>query len=156
MNVQISRLAETAKKESRIIIGLMSGTSLDGLDIAVTRITGAGKETTVELLKFKTLSYSAAFKAKIKAIFSKVNVDLQQVCLMNEVVASTHAAMINESLAEWSMAPGDIDAIASHGQTIFHAPASLHKLPDLPNGTLQIGDGDHLAVHTGIITLSDF
>jgi anhydro-N-acetylmuramic acid kinase len=49
-----------------------------------------------------------------------------------------------------------VDFIASHGQTIFHAPKSLHKTDEYPNGTLQIGDGDHIAMKTGIITLSDF
>ena len=50
----------------------------------------------------------------------------------------------------------DVDLIASHGQTIFHAPISIHGLKSYPNATLQIGDGDHIAVKTGIITLSDF
>lgn len=46
--------------------------------------------------------------------------------------------------------------IASHGQTIYHAPKFLHGIQKFPNATLQIGDGDHLAVQTGIITVSDF
>ena len=46
--------------------------------------------------------------------------------------------------------------VASHGQTVFHTPKILHKLENFPNATLQIGDGDHIAVTTGIITISDF
>jgi anhydro-N-acetylmuramic acid kinase len=49
-----------------------------------------------------------------------------------------------------------VDLIASHGQTIYHAPKSLHPTDEFDNATLQIGDGDHIAVKTGIITLSDF
>ncbi len=64
--------------------------------------------------------------------------------------------MLLACLREWQYQPGQVDLIASHGQTIYHAPKSLHGLPDYPNATLQIGDGDHLAVQTGIITLSDF
>ena len=52
--------------------------------------------------------------------------------------------------------PENVDLIASHGQTVFHAPKILHGLEKFPNATLQIGDGDHIAVKTGIITLSDF
>ncbi len=156
MNAQIQALYLRANKDKRLVIGLMSGTSMDGLDIALCAISGSGKETSVEVLQFKTASYTADFRAKIKAIFSKTEVNLQLVCLMNEHIARVHAQLINEAIEEWGYKSHDIDFIASHGQTIFHAPQSLHKLPDYPNGTLQIGDGDHLAVKTGIITLSDF
>ena len=64
--------------------------------------------------------------------------------------------MINDCLKEWGIKKVEIDVIASHGQTIYHAPASLHKQQKFGNATLQIGDGDHLAVATGIITISDF
>ncbi|MBB4109368.1 anhydro-N-acetylmuramic acid kinase [Pedobacter zeae] len=156
MNRQIQKLYSKAGKSERLIIGLMSGTSMDGLDIALCSVKKSGAETDVRLLKFKTGDYTADFRAKIKAIFSKKEVDLQLVCLMNEHIANVHAQLINEALKEWGYKNGDIDFIASHGQTIFHAPKSLHQLADYPNGTLQIGDGDHIAVKTGIITLSDF
>lgn len=156
MNVQIKKLYEKAGKAERLIIGLMSGTSMDGLDIALCSIKGSGAETDVKLLAFKTGDYTDDFRAKIKAIFSKNTVDLQLVCLMNEHIANVHSKLINRALKEWGYKNTDIDFIASHGQTIFHAPKSLHKLEEYPNGTLQIGDGDHIAVKTGIITLSDF
>ena len=60
------------------------------------------------------------------------------------------------ALNEWQISPADVDFIASHGQTIYHAPKRLHKQAGYPNATLQIGDGDHLSVKTGIITVSDF
>ncbi|SFA49565.1 anhydro-N-acetylmuramic acid kinase [Pedobacter suwonensis] len=156
MNAQIQKLYSKAGKPERLIIGLMSGTSMDGLDIALCSVKKSGAETDIRVLKFKTGDYTADFRAKIKAIFSKKEVDLQLVCLMNEYIANTHAQLINEALKEWGYKNDDIDFIASHGQTIFHAPKSLHQLADYPNGTLQIGDGDHIAIKTGIITLSDF
>jgi anhydro-N-acetylmuramic acid kinase len=156
MNTQIEKLYSKAGKSERLIIGLMSGTSMDGLDIALCLVKGSGAETDIRILKFKTGDYTDDFRAKIKAIFSKKEVDLQLVCLMNEHIANTHAQLINEALEEWDYKNEDIDFIASHGQTIFHAPKSLHQMTDYPNGTLQIGDGDHIALKTGIITLSDF
>src|SRR5690606_39233159 len=57
-------------------------------------------------------------------------------------------------LAEWGMAPENVDFIASYGQTVFHAARTQQS--DYPNNTLQLGDGDHIAVKTGIITISDF
>ena len=156
MNRQIQKLYSKAGKSERLIIGLMSGTSMDGLDIALCLVKGSGAETDIRVLKFKTGDYTDDFRAKIKAIFSKKEVDLQSVCLMNAHIANVHAQLINEALEEWGYKNENIDFIASHGQTIFHAPRSLHKLADYPNGTLQIGDGDHIAIKTGIITLSDF
>jgi len=156
MNRQIQNLYSKAGKSERLIIGLMSGTSMDGLDIALCAVKKSGIETDIRVLKFKTGDYTIDFRAKIKAIFSKKEVDLQLVCLMNEHIADIHAQLINEALEEWGYKNEDIDFIASHGQTIFHAPKSLHQLADYPNGTLQIGDGDHIAIKTGIITLSDF
>lgn len=156
MNIQIQNLYTKAQKEERLIIGLMSGTSMDGLDIALCAVRGSGAETDIRILKFKTGAYTDDFRAKIKAVFSKKHVDLELVCLMNEHIANIHAELINQALKEWGYKNDQVDFIASHGQTIFHAPKSLHQLTDYPNGTLQIGDGDHIAVKTGIITLSDF
>lgn len=156
MKNQIENLYQRSNKEEKLIIGLMSGTSMDGLDIALSSFSGSGADTKIKLLKFKTADYTDVFRKQVKSIFSKREVDLEMVCLMNEQVAITHAKLINEAIAEWGYRNEDIDFIASHGQTIYHAPKSLHKRADLPNGTLQIGDGDHIAVHTGIITLSDF
>jgi anhydro-N-acetylmuramic acid kinase len=156
MNKGLGRLFEIANKEKRTIIGLMSGTSLDGLDVALCDFSGHGTQTRMTLREFTTKPYDATFKEHVKAIFSKRQVDLEKVCLMNAYIGHMHAELINSCLENWGIAPDEVDIIASHGQTIYHAPASLHKIPGMPDATLQIGDGDHIAVKTGIITLSDF
>lgn len=156
MNRNWQKVFEIVSKEERMIIGLMSGTSLDGLDIALCAISGSGAETKVRLLEFKTVGYANEFKAEVKSIFSRRDADLQMVCLMNDKIGLVHGKMILEALEGWGLKPEDVDIVASHGQTIFHAPASLHGLAGYPNATLQIGDGDHIAVKTGIITISDF
>ena len=156
MNPNIEKLYNIASKSERIIIGLMSGTSFDGLDVALCKIKGSGQETKVELVQFETSSYQNDFKEELKTIFSRRDADLEKVCLLNEWVAIQHAAIINKCLQKWGYSKNDIDLIASHGQTIYHAPKFLHAREKFPNGTLQIGDGDHIAVNTGIITISDF
>ncbi|MBN9299264.1 MAG: anhydro-N-acetylmuramic acid kinase [Filimonas sp.] len=156
MNKNIQHLYEIAVKPARIIIGLMSGTSLDGLDIALCRLSGSGVNTHIELLQFETASYPASFKEEIKTVFSKEQVSLEKVCLLNEWVGLEHARLINNFLDKNQINKNDVDIIASHGQTIYHAPKILHGHAQYPNGTLQIGDGDHIAVTTGIITISDF
>lgn len=152
----IEKLYKIAQKKERLIIGLMSGTSLDGLDIALCKFSGSGLSTRVTLLQFETVPYPNVFKEEIKKIFSKKMVDLELLCLMNEKIGLVHAEYINQTLKKWEIRNLQIDAIASHGQTIFHSPFIKHQNPEYPNGTFQIGDGDHIAVKTGIITLSDF
>lgn len=156
MNQNITNLYNIAAKESRCIIGLMSGTSLDGLDVALCRLKGSGLKTEIDLLQFETISYDNQFKNKIRAIFSKRIVDLEQICLLNGWIALKHAGIVLNCLKKWQLEPSQIDLIASHGQSIYHAPKFSHPQDEFNNGTLQIGDGDHLAVATGIITISDF
>ena len=156
MNKYVEHLYQIAAKEERKIIGLMSGTSLDGLDIALCSIKGSGTSTQIDLLEFTTIPYKPSFKAKIKSVFSKKAVDLEMVCLLNPWIAEQHASMINETLQQWNISNQSVDLIASHGQTIYHAPKILHDHAEYGNATLQLGDGDHLSVKTGIITLSDF
>lgn len=156
MNNSIQKLYQIASKSERLIIGLMSGTSMDGLDIALCVCKNSGSDTAIELKNFITMPYQDDFRADVKSIFSRRDADLEKVCLLNELIGIKHAELILQALKEWNIDPADVDVIASHGQTIFHAPKSLHGKENYPNATLQIGDGDHIAIKTGIITLSDF
>ena len=156
MNAQLLKLVSIAAAPSRIIAGLMSGTSLDGLDIALCEFQGAGPDTQLKVLHFITMPYDEDFKEELKAISFKDQADLQKVTLMNAKIGTYSAALILKALSAWDFPVEKVDLIASHGQTIFHAPISLHHHADWPNATLQIGDGDHIAEMTGIITLSDF
>lgn len=156
MNNQIKKLYNIGAKNNRLIIGLMSGTSLDGLDIALCQINGAGFSTTLELLKFETFDYDDKFRQNIRKIFAKRQIDQQEFCGINAYVGDVHAELINQALKKWNLAAEEVDLIASHGQTVYHAPQILTKDLSLPNSTLQIGDADHIAVKTGIITISDF
>lgn len=156
MKSHILQLAAIAQKPARNILGLMSGTSLDGLDLALCSITGAGFNTQLQVTHFDTVPFDETFKAEIRRVFAQKNIDFQHLVLLNVIVAERHAVIINEALRRWGVRPSEVDLIASHGQTVFHAPRQFHRLDDYPNATLQIGDGDHLARRTGIITLSDF
>lgn len=156
MNLQIEKLYRISNKEHRLIIGLMSGTSLDGLDIALCRISNSGKDTSLALLHFETFDYEDEFRINVRKIFAKKKINQQDFSGINAFVALAHAKLINQALDKWNIAAEEIDLIASHGQTVYHAPQVLTKDYSLPNSTLQIGDGDHIASKTGIITISDF
>ena len=156
MNSNIKTLYAIANKPEKKIIGLMSGTSLDGLDVALCNVTGSGLQTKLDMIQFETIAFDNDFKTEIKKVFSKKEVDLEKLTLLNPWIALKHASIINTLLKKWGIKNESIDLIASHGQTVYHAPKSLHGQNKFGNATLQIGDGDHLAVATGIITVSDF
>ncbi|SES88014.1 anhydro-N-acetylmuramic acid kinase [Hymenobacter actinosclerus] len=152
------RLAQLAQQPSRRIIGLMSGTSLDGLDVALCRLHGHGPATRLELEHFATVGYDEEFRRRVRQVFAREQVSLEYLTLLHAWLGRAHARMVLDCLREWQVAPAEVDLLASHGQTVYHAPAHQHQHPDFPglNATLQLGDADHLAVGTGIITVGDF
>ena len=156
MNPNIASLYAIANKPVRKIIGLMSGTSFDGLDIALCEFSGSGLETKVKVLHFVSKGYLPAFKEDLKSVFAKRTVDLEKVTLLNAFIGDYYGGILLESLNDWGVSAADIDLIASHGQTIYHAPKAQRQADVYSNATLQIGDGDHLAMRSGIITISDF
>ena len=156
MNLNIERLHKIANKNERLIIGLMSGTSMDGLDVALCKFSGSGAETSIKILNFETVLFDEDVKIEIRKIFAKKTIEFQDLCLLNPWIGNLHGEMVVNCLKKWNIQPENVDLIASHGQTVFHSPKILHGLDKFSNATLQIGDGDHIAVKTGIITLSDF
>jgi anhydro-N-acetylmuramic acid kinase len=128
------------------MIGLMSGTSLDGLDIAHVRFQFS-EESSVEfeLLHCKTVPYSDELVQQLTQIDQ---LTLSAVMILDKSLGRFYADEINNFLEENEISKNQIDAIASHGQTILHQPS---------NGfTLQIGCGTTLAYHTGINVVNDF
>jgi anhydro-N-acetylmuramic acid kinase len=156
LNHNLQKLFDIACKDERLGVGLMSGTSLDGLDIALCRFTGNGLATKFKLENFVTIAYPPKFKAEVQEVFAKKTVDLEKVVLLNEYIGTYHAELTLQALVDWNIDSETVDFIASHGQTIYHAPKRLHQKAGYPNATLQIGDGDHIAIKTGILTISDF
>jgi anhydro-N-acetylmuramic acid kinase len=128
------------------MIGLMSGTSLDGLDIAHVRFhLSDASNPRFELLHSKTIPYSEDL---IQQLLHIDQLSLSAVMILDKSLGLFYAKEINAFLEENNISKEQIDAIASHGQTILHQPA---------NGfTLQIGCGTTLAFHTGIKVVNDF
>ncbi|MBD1395299.1 anhydro-N-acetylmuramic acid kinase [Mucilaginibacter sp. ZB1P21] len=156
MNKNLQKLFNAAQRQQRLGIGLMSGTSLDGLDIALCSFEGSGIDTQFRLLQFTTIPYTPDFKLAVQQVFAQKQVSLEQVTLLNAYIGSFHAKLILQALTIWKVPVAGVDFIASHGQTIYHAPKHQHQQPGYDSATLQIGDGDHIAIKTGIMTISDF
>ena len=136
----------------------MSGTSLDGLDVALCRVAGHGPGTQLVLERFATVPYDDDTRQRIRQVFAREQVSLEYLTLLHAWLGQLHARLVRDCLAAWQVPAAEVDLVASHGQTVYHAPHHQHQHPDFAglNATLQLGDGDHVAVGTGIITLSDF
>ena len=155
MNKNIKALIEIASKKQRLIIGLMSGTSMDGLDVALCEVSGSGLKTRMKLLQFETVPYTSEVKENISAVFARKTIDFERLCILNPWIGILHGKMVLSCIEKWKLNIEDVDLIASHGQTVLHSPNTVFQGQKI-NATLQIGDGDHVAVTTGIITISDF
>jgi anhydro-N-acetylmuramic acid kinase len=155
MNSNIKALARIAERKERTIIGLMSGTSLDGLDVALCKISGQGKSTRLKLSQFDTVPYTDDIKDRIRKVFAKQQVSFQHLCELNAWIGRLHGELVLHCLRKWKIKPTSVHAIASHGQTVFHSPKANTPEASI-DSTFQAGDGDHVAVTSGIITLSDF
>src|ERR1700709_1108361 len=94
LNHNLQKLFDTAQKPEKLGIGLMSGTSLDGLDIALCKFNGNGLQTKFELLQFITIPYEESFKQEIKQVFARKVTDLEKVCLLNEYIGSFHGELV--------------------------------------------------------------
>ena len=129
------------------MIGLMSGTSLDGLDIAYVEFNFDISNTSFSfnIIHTKSVSYSDEFIQELK---QATQLSTRDFLILDKKIGSVFGLTVNDFISEFSINKSEIDAIASHGQTTFHQPE---------NGfTSQIGCGDTIAVLTGIPVINDF
>lgn len=152
---RIAHLLRLAELPQRQVLGLMSGTSLDGLDLALCTLSGHGRQTALHLEYFHTLPYTPDERERLAELVSQPRVSLAALTALNAWLAARHAAMVNDSLAAWGVARSSVHLLASHGQTVWHAPGAWVEAGTPRHATLQLGDGDLLAVRTGLLTVSD-
>ena len=148
---------ELLKKQKKYVIGLMSGTSVDGIDAAVVEITGHGLETVVNLIVFETFPFPSGVPQRILALCQPDTSRVDDICEMNFYIGHLFAEAAKHTLQKNGIHAGDIDLIGSHGQTIHHLPLFTEpqgkiKIPS----TLQIGEPAVIAHETGIPTIADF
>jgi anhydro-N-acetylmuramic acid kinase len=133
----------------RLVVGLMSGTSMDGIDAVLTRINGSGLETAVETVNFLVHRYPEAVKERLLDIPSWGVADVSE---MNFVLGELFAEAALRVVAEADLTPDDIHLIGSHGQTVSHLPRSAGR----EGSTLQLGEPCLIAERTGMMTVADF
>lgn len=136
-----------------LAVGLMSGTSLDGIDAALVEIKGSGINTKVDLLEFETFKIPSEIKNEIKkaCLEDKSSVDL--ICSLNFKLGNLFADAVIDILNKANIDIEQLDYIASHGQTIYHIPKDREGLV---KSTLQIGEASVIAYKTNTLVISNF
>lgn len=134
-------------------VGLMSGTSLDGIDAALVKIEGRGKDTDVKLIKFLTIPLSYDVKEEIKLACSEEKSSVDLICSLNFKLGRLFAEATKEVCKKANFKLEKLDFIASHGQTIYHLPKNRDNLV---SSTLQIGEAAVIAYEIGVKVISNF
>ena len=135
----------------RRYLGLMSGTSLDGIDAVVIEVDGAIPIRSMHMLAFLTYPYTPPQRARLASLMN-AEAPLREVTKANMWLGELFAEAAFEAVAQAGLDCGDIDAIASHGQTIWHIPPQRGEA----GATMQIGEASVIAERTGVMTVADF
>jgi anhydro-N-acetylmuramic acid kinase len=141
-------------KRDRIIVGLMSGTSVDAIDAAVVRVRGRAPQLSAVTLAHIEQKWTPALRKKILSVMAPANTTTQIICELNVEIATVFAHAALAVIRAAALTPKDITALASHGQTVCHLPPGTGRRGVA--STLQLGDPSVIAALTGIQTIGNF
>ena len=147
-------LHQLAQKGAKKVVGLMSGTSVDGVDAALVEIQGHGLETKVELIAFHSHPFEAAVRDRIFDLFQPETSRVDEICQMNFLIGEIFAEAALAVIREAGLEVEGVDLIGSHGQTVYHLPPQP-EARYVPS-TLQLGEPAVIAYRTGIPTIANF
>ncbi|HUI30889.1 MAG TPA: anhydro-N-acetylmuramic acid kinase [Candidatus Acidoferrales bacterium] len=152
----MKRLLNLVQKRTRIVIGLMSGTSVDGIDAALVEIDGNGIDTKLHQIDFVTLPFPEGFKEFVLKNSTIGSSDVADIARLNFLLAQLYAEAVLMLCKHAGINFQEVDLIGTHGQTIHHLPQRVEMFGKPVAATLQIGDPSVVAKLTGIITIGDF
>ena len=149
-------LVALMEKPSRLVIGLMSGTSADGVDAALCRITGHGTATKVEQLGFVFDPFDTRVREEILRLAGGQEATAADFCRINFLLGRLYAETSLRLCRECGVEPKDIDLVGSHGQTLWHIPQPETYLGQTFRSTLQLGECSVLTETFGCPVVGDF
>jgi anhydro-N-acetylmuramic acid kinase len=150
----LRRLAEIAAKKKRLIIGLMSGTSADGVDAALVEIEGSADESVVELLAWQTSSYPPEVQSEVLGLSSGAACSPARLSKLNFHLGHLFADAALDLCRTVNVEISSVDLIGSHGQTVFHQGPG--EEPGGMPSTMQLGEPCVIAERTGVAVVADF
>jgi anhydro-N-acetylmuramic acid kinase len=147
------RMSGERTKRPLLACGLMSGTSRDGIDVALVEITGRFPDNRVRLLHAETVAYPRALRAVLAVPHRRLRV--ADVATLDFAVGWRFAHAALHAIKRAGLKPEDIAVIGSHGQTLVHLPGAVKVGREWVRSTLQVGNGAVIAAFTGIPTVCD-
>lgn len=144
------------QKKEKLIIGLMCGTSVDTVDAALCRVQGFGLQTQVELLYYLEYPVPPALRDEIFCSFQPEQSNVRQISQLNFAVGELFAEAANAVRSAAGVPAGHIDAVGSHGQTVYHIPDAEWFAGKWQRSTLQLGSPAVLAERCQATVVSDF
>lgn len=144
------------EKPCRLVVGLMSGTSADGVDAALCRITGHGTASVVEQLSFVFQPFAPEVRREILRLATGQSACAADFCKMNFLLGELYAQAVEALCAQAGIRCDEIDLIGSHGQTLWHIPQKEEYLGHSFRSTLQLGECSVLAQRFGCPVIGDF
>jgi anhydro-N-acetylmuramic acid kinase len=162
---RVERFAAVARKKTRVIVGLMSGTSTDAIDAVLVRITGTARtRAKIEIIRFASFPFPKDIRKRINTLFDKRKARIDEICHLDFVVGELFAAAANRLIKEAGLANDEVDAIATAGQTIWYRPRPSAEAtesvdwigaPITTRSVLAIGQPAVIADRTGILTIGN-
>jgi anhydro-N-acetylmuramic acid kinase len=143
----MDRLRRIADRDDRFCLGLISGTSADGVDAALCKIQGRGETARLQLILHAAHPFDRALRRRIFEVST-----VKELCELNFALGRAFAEAALATTRRSGVPADKVDVIGSHGQTVYHLPPYMAGVPS----TLQIGEAAVIAEMTGILTVSDF
>lgn len=149
-------LMEVMKKKEKLVIGLMSGTSADGVDAALVRISGCGERMGIKQLGYVSIPFDTVVRERILKLAEGNFGGSVEFCRMNRFLGELYLDACIEVCRQVGVNADDVDLVGCHGQTLFHEPMPTWYLGREITSTLQIGDPSIICERLGVIAVSDF
>ena len=137
-----------------LTIGMISGTSLDGIDVAVCRIEGHAQQAKIELVAFDTVAYAPDVRQELLDLYEDSGNAVARLSSMNVIVGNAFAAAALQVLEAHGLSSDDVTVVGSHGQTVWHQPEAESAL--IVPSTLQVGEASQIAAALNCTVVSDF
>ena len=134
----------------RVVAGVMSGTSMDGIDVAVARLEGSGRAMSFEMLSRVSVPFPDSLSAEIRLCAEAVDYPVDAMCRLGPRLAKAYAAAVRES------GVSEIDLVGCHGQTVRHQPEPAEFADAEVRATLQLVSGPALAAELALPVVTDF
>ncbi|MEX0593852.1 MAG: anhydro-N-acetylmuramic acid kinase [Balneolaceae bacterium] len=152
MNQWIDQIWKRASAAERTVLGAISGTSMDGVDLALCRIRGAGSQTELDILHYAEKEIPPQVLLPLREAAFLPTTTVETMVGLEVQLSRAWSHLITETLNDWDVDPSTVDLIGSHGQTLFHRPDREGDT----DATIQLVDGDRLTRATGIPVIHDF